>query len=147
MKNPILLLTLTTSLFFMSSQSSAISPSEVRLVVTQSGGAEKFLKLTIANMVKDAPTRLDSDTTLLSGLALGLSAALDHQVTSVDSKKQWDRLRLDARPIIAYQTNKVCSGAVLSVLLKEYGVTLNYRYYAKNGERLFSFEVEKKDCR
>lgn len=125
----------------------AISPPEVRQAITQSGGAEKFLKMMVANMVKDAPVRLDSQTLLISGLSLGTSAHLDHQITGVRTKAEWKQQRYDAQLIIDYQTNKVCSGEVLALMLREYGVTLNYRYYAKNGELLFAFEVGRKNCR
>lgn len=147
MKTSRYLSALAISLLSASSGVMAISPSEVRQAVVQSGGAEKFLKMMVSNMVKNAPVRLDAQTLLTSGLALGTSAHLDHQITSIESKEEWKRQNYDARPIITYQTNKVCSGEVLSVMLKEYGVLLHYRYYAKNGELLFAFEVERKNCR
>lgn len=133
-------------LFLVIPGGKAIPPSEVRQTVTQTGGTEKFLKIMVLNMVKDAPVRLDSQTLLISGLALGTSAHLDHQITTVESKWQWKQKKYDASSIIDYQTNKVCSGEVLSVMLKEYGVLLNYRYYAKNGDLLFAFEITKKEC-
>ena len=141
------LFALAILLSLLSPSSKAISPLEVRQAIAQTGGTEKFLKLMVLNMVKDAPVRLDSQTLLISGLALGSSAHLDHQITSVESKVQWKQQKYDARAIVDYQTNKVCSGEVFSLLLKENGVRLNYRYYAKNGELLFTFEVAKKNCK
>lgn len=130
------------SLFPLAAHS--ITPQEVRQAVKQSGGPESFVRLLLQNMVKNPPIQLDTITVFLSGYATGKTAFLDHQIIQVETKSSWHQS--DAEMFIRYQTNKVCSGDVLSVLIREYDASVFYRYFAKNGERLFAFEVKKSDC-
>jgi predicted nucleotide-binding protein (sugar kinase/HSP70/actin superfamily) len=124
----------------------AITEKEVRDAVRQAGGPQKLLVAMAKNMSSQAPLTLDTETTLLSAVAFDLDMNIDHQLININKKSDWAVFIKEQVKIESYQRNKLCSGDVWKVLLNQYGARGNYRYYARNGELLFSFTVEKKHC-
>ena len=133
-------------LFFAFQPAFGITENEVQNAIKEAGGPDKFLMAMTKSLASQAPLVLDSETTLVSAVSFGVDAHLNHQLVGVRGKFDWRGYEREQALIISHQRNKVCSGDVWSVLLNKYNASGNYRYYARNGDLLFSFSVDKKHC-
>lgn len=129
---------------FVFNEASAVTEDEARKAIKQIGGVEKFLKEISATLAKNAPQRLDSETTFISAFVNGEKINLTHELFNISSKKE---VKNSIAAIIVNQEQKLCSSPVSSVAIKEFHATYHYLYLGKNGIYLFDFDVDEKSCK
>jgi hypothetical protein len=129
---------------FVITEAYAVTEDEARKAIKQIGGVEKFLKEISATLAKNAPQRLDSETTFISAFANGEKINLTHELFNISSKKE---VKNSISAIIGNQEKKLCSSPVSSIAIKEFHASYHYLYLGKNGTYLFDFDVDEKSCK
>lgn len=126
----------------------AVTSDEAREYVKQVG-ITTFVKEIASTMSANAPQKIDAVTTLISAFANGDIINIAFEVS--DSKKITKKMAGTAgweSEIVMKKTKKtLCSSPVSSVLIKEFDVTYNHRYLAKDGNYILSFDVDKDTCK
>ena len=120
-----------------------ITPEDVRRAVRQAGGPELFLKEIARQTASQLPVQLNQNVEMMAVLSVGKQIRYQQRLSSVVSRASVHNINALRSANINYAT---CSSPVMSVLIRDYGVTVTYVALSRNHEYLFEFELNSKIC-
>jgi ABC-type cobalamin transport system ATPase subunit len=121
------------------------TPTKVRQVVAQLGGASTFLREMSKAASESLPQRVDSEWELISSVAIGNTITMTHRAINL-SRKGADQAKLrDQGYKNAVARN--CTEPIAGTLILEYGVSYRYTTLSREGEFITRFLIDANSCR
>lgn len=123
----------------------ASSPDDIRKAIRDAGGPAKVVSASANATAKMSPRMLDAETEITGAVATDLTVAnylrlVNHNKEDI---KNMAALREEAT---SSNVSAVCTAPMAGMLINEYGVEVQYLYYSKSKEYLFTVAVNKALC-
>lgn len=121
------------------------TPDQIRTVIRQVGGPERFMSELAVRTAKLAPRIIDAETELTGAVAIKKTIIFYTRMVNYNKSdlKDIETLRWET---FKRNVGAVCLAPIASILIHEHAATYKYMAYSKNREYLFEYVFDSSTC-
>lgn len=122
------------------------TPDQVRAVIRQVGGPERFISELATRTAKLTPRMIDSESELTGAFAIERTLIYYTRMVNYNKSDIADVAAL-RQQVFTRNAQAVCLAPIASILINEHAAHYKYMAYSKSREYLFEYEFDRSSCR
>ena len=121
------------------------TPEQIRAIIKQAGGPERFIEAVAANGAKMSGQLIDKQTEMMGAAADQKTLVFYNRLVTYE-KADIPDLSAARRSVASTNSPSVCTAPTASILINEHGAEYKYMAYSKSREYLFEYSFNRTTC-